>query len=58
MFIRFDINNVKSIHTLLLPSLPLLSLHLKSLPLKTLRLLSLVSLMIKTQRMIVDNLFR
>jgi hypothetical protein len=61
MFIRFGINNVKSIHTLPLLSLILLSLisnlsHLKSLPLETLRLFSLVSLMTKT-RMIVDNIF-
>ncbi len=57
MFIRLGINNVKSIHTLLLESLPLLSLPLYSLPLETLRLFSLVSFMTKTTRMIVDNIF-
>ena len=57
MFIRFGINNLKSIHTLPLEFLPLLGLHILSLPLETLRLLSLVSLMTKTKRMIVDIFF-
>ena len=59
MFIRFGINNVKSIHTLHLQSFHLLSLLLYSLHLETLRLVPLVmvSLMTNTKRMIVDNIF-
>ena len=44
------LNKEKSIHTLPLQSLHLLSLHLQFLPLPTLRLVLLVSLIIKTYR--------
>jgi hypothetical protein len=50
MFIRLGLNNEKSIHTLLLQSIPLLSFHLYSLHLQTLRLVTLVNLIIKTYR--------
>jgi hypothetical protein len=50
MFIRFGINNEKSLNTLPLQSLHLISLHLISLPLETLRLGSLAKLIIKTYR--------
>jgi hypothetical protein len=50
MFIRFGLNNDKSLHTLSLQSVPFLSLHLQSLPLQTLRLVSLVSLITESKR--------
>jgi hypothetical protein len=50
MFLKFGLNNEKSLHTLPLRYVPFLSLHLLSLPLQTLRLVSFVSLITKTKR--------
>jgi hypothetical protein len=48
MFIRLGLNKEKSMYTLPLQSLHLLSMHLKSFPLETLRLVYSVSLITKT----------
>jgi hypothetical protein len=49
-FLKLGLNNEKSLHTLPLRYVPLLSLHLLSLSLQTLRLVSLVSLIAETKR--------
>ncbi len=50
MFLKFGLNNKKSLHTLPLLSVPFYISPSLSLPLQTLRLVSLVSLIIKTLR--------
>ncbi len=50
MFLKFGLNNKKSLHTLPLQSVPFHISPSLSLPLQPLRLVSLVSLITKTKR--------